>query len=88
VGTLRPSASGQEVDMSFDETTGEWNQGDNAQEQGAQVLPPTRTVYRFSCSCGTVGQQRDTMEDANADGIQHELSAHPRVFSIEQYGAY
>jgi hypothetical protein len=66
----------------------EWGQGD-ATEMGATVVPPTRYQYRYRCdSCGVVGQLRDTDGEAQSEGLQHEHSVHPRVFSVEAVGAY
>jgi hypothetical protein len=66
----------------FGESTGEI-------EMGATVEPYTRYQYRFDCaSCGMQGQLFDTEQEAQSDGLAHEHSYHPRVYTIEQVGAY
>jgi hypothetical protein len=66
----------------------EWGQGD-ATELGATVAPPTRYVYRYRCaSCDVVGQFWDSESDAQSDGMQHEHSMHPRVYTVEAVGTH
>jgi hypothetical protein len=66
----------------------EWGQGD-ATEMGATVQPPTRYVYRYRCnSCGAVGQNWDSESEAQSDGLQHEQSMHPRVYTVEAVGTH
>jgi hypothetical protein len=65
----------------------EWGQGDDTTELGATVLPSTRHVYRYRCaSCGTVGQFWDSESDAQNDGLHHERSEHPRLYTVEAVG--
>jgi hypothetical protein len=66
----------------------EWGQGD-ATEMGATVQPPTRYVYRYRCnSCGAVGQNWDSESEAQSDGLQHEQSMHPRLYTVEAVGTH
>jgi len=66
----------------------EWGETD-ATELGATVVPTTRTVYRYKCaSCDVVGQFWDSEGEAQSDGLQHEHSVHPRVYTVEAVGTY
>ena len=67
----------------------EWGQTDGATETGATVQQPTRYVYRYRCnSCGDVGQNWDSEGEAQSDGLHHEQSQHPRLYSVEAVGTY
>jgi hypothetical protein len=66
----------------------EWGQSGET-ELGATVSPPTRYQYRYQCvQCGTTGQLWDSEGDAQSDGLSHEHSVHPRVYTVEAVGTY
>jgi hypothetical protein len=60
-----------------------------ATELGATVQPYTRYRYRFACgSCGVEGQLFDTEHEAQSDGLSHEQSYHPRLYTVQAVGTY
>lgn len=68
---------------------GQWPDESGETELGATVEPPTRQQYRYNCdSCNMTGQWFDSESDAQSEGLAHEHSYHPRVYTIQQAGAY
>jgi len=55
-------------------------------ELGATVVP-SPIQYRFHCaSCDVTGQMYDNVDQAQSEGLAHEHSVHPRVYTIQQLG--
>jgi hypothetical protein len=72
--------TGREVDDMSDWETPE------ASEMGATVIPGP-PQYRFHCaSCDVYGQTYDNADQAQSEGLAHEHSMHPRVYTIQQLG--
>ena len=59
--------------------------GTGEPELEATIAQPTRYQYRYHCgSCDVSGLWFESGAEAQDDGLFHEHSVHPRVFTIEQ----
>ena len=63
----------------------DWGSSDET-ELGATVVPGP-VQYRYHCaSCDVFGQTFDHADQAESEGLAHEHSVHPRVYTIQQLG--